>query len=302
TLAFPDTLSYAEYGVGFASVEDWRRNNVNEFIRGLHEDLRAVNPYLPFGVSPFGVWRNQSVDPEGSDSRAGQTSYDDLYADVRLWLKNGWLDYVAPQIYFSIGYPPASFEKLLSWWEDNAYGRHVYVGQAAYKVANNHDQNWSQPSEIPRQIQLLRESDRVHGSAYFSAKWFETNPLGMSDSLVQHYYRDPVLPPAAPWIDEEPPAAPLNLDTDAIKKGLQLTWDKTEEADHAYYVVYRTQGKELPTAKPAHLHAIVWGPLESFQDRKDCRWLKKYNYLITAVDRAKNESLPSNWRSRRRWR
>src|SRR6202008_4974123 len=138
---FPDQASYEKYGNGM-SKDDWRRSNCDTIIRRIHETIRSVNPKMKFGISPFGVWRNQSKDPEGSATRAGQTNYDDLYADILLWLKEGWIDYVAPQLYWEIGFAVADYSVLLEWWGNHSYGKHVYAGHALYKAVENPTSAW----------------------------------------------------------------------------------------------------------------------------------------------------------------
>ncbi|MEM6767094.1 MAG: family 10 glycosylhydrolase, partial [Bacteroidota bacterium] len=133
---FPDSSSYEAYGRGYPNRDNWRRNNVDSFVESINYQIKATKAHVKLGISPFGVWRNIADDPLGSDSRAGQTSYDDLYADIRAWLLKGWIDYVVPQIYFSIGYPPADYEKLADWWAQNQAGRHLYIGKATYKIDN----------------------------------------------------------------------------------------------------------------------------------------------------------------------
>jgi len=175
--AFPDTLSFERYGRNYRDKDEWRRENNNQFIYELRNTIKTHKPWVELGISPFGVWRNNADDPLGSDTRAGVTSYDDLYADVRTWLQKGWIDYVAPQIYFSIGYPPADYAILLDWWSQNSFNRQLYIGKAAYKVNNNHDQNWKLPGQIPGQIRMDRQREKVDGSIYFSAKSLILNPF-----------------------------------------------------------------------------------------------------------------------------
>ena len=127
---------------------------MNRLIESISKKIRSTKPYLKFGISPFGVWRNSTRDPSnGSDTRAGITCYDDLFADVLLWMKNDWIDYVAPQLYWSIGFQPADYQKLVEWWGKHTYGKHLYIGHAAYKIGSgNTDPNWSDRAETGRQI------------------------------------------------------------------------------------------------------------------------------------------------------
>lgn len=302
TLSFPDTTSFATYGGDFEDIGRWRRQNINTFIERLHDSLQLVRPYVQFGISPFGVWRNKSMDAKGSDSRAGLTSYDDLFADIRLWLAEGWIDYVVPQVYFSIGYPPAAYEKLVDWWSQNSYGKNLYIGHSPYKIANNHDKNWDSPKQIPSQIKLARRYDEVQGSVYFSSKWLDKNPLGITDSLMRNYYRSAALPPSLPWLDARPPLPPVAAQISGAKGGLELSWDAAlASPDQRYYIVYRSSGRELAQVRAEHFHAIIWGNPDQWIDT-DTKRFKKYSYVITAVDQARNESEGGGVLMKRRWR
>jgi uncharacterized lipoprotein YddW (UPF0748 family) len=159
-------------------------------IKNISDSLRKVKSHVRFGISPFGVWRNKSKDPNGSDTRGGQTCYDDLYADVLKWMKEGWIDYVAPQIYWTIGFKLASYDVLAKWWSDNSNGIPVYIGQAAYRInSNNSDSTWKENDQLPKQIRLNRSLTNIKGSIFFSSKSFIPNPLGICDSLRSTYYK-----------------------------------------------------------------------------------------------------------------
>lgn len=200
---FPDQKSYAMYGNGMAK-DDWRRSNVDSIIFAINQTIKDAKPWVKFGISPFGVWRNQSQDPMGSATRAGVTNYDDLYADVLLWLREGWIDYVAPQLYWEIGHRLASFETLIDWWSKNSYGRHVYIGKGVYRTNERKNYAWHNPNQLPNQIKLLREYPNVQGSVYFSSKTFLNNPNGWNDSLRNNYYRLPAEVPKMEWLPENP--------------------------------------------------------------------------------------------------
>ena len=195
---FPDAAAYARSNSGL-SKDDWRRSNVDSIIERLNIAIKSIKPYVKFGISPFSVWRNQDQDPEGSDSRAGQTNYDDLYADILLWLRNGWIDYVAPQLYLEIGHDKIAYEKLLDWWSKHSYGRHVYIGHGIYR-AFERALAWKDPTELPRQITLLREYPQIQGSIYFSGKSFDRNPNGWNASLRNNYYKIPAVVPEMEWL------------------------------------------------------------------------------------------------------
>ena len=198
---FPDSESYKRSGSRL-SKDDWRRSNVDTVIKMLSMAIKKEKPSVQFGISPFSVWRNKDKDPRGSDSQAGQTNYDDLYADILLWLKEKWIDYVAPQLYLEIGHDKIDYKKLLDWWSKNSYGRHLYIGHGIYRSSGNSPANaaWRKPEELPNQIKLLRQYPNVQGSIYFSSKSFNNNPNGWNDSLRNNYYREPVKIPAMDWL------------------------------------------------------------------------------------------------------
>lgn len=215
---FPDEMSYTKYGNGIDK-GDWRRNNVDTIIRMLSETIKSVNPRVKFGISPFGVWRNNSKDPRGSASQGGLTNYDDLYADILLWLQQGWVDYVAPQLYWETTHRLAGFNMLLTWWANNTFGKQLYIGHGIYRALETRGGSWRNPNEIPVQIQGVRANANVHGSVYFSSGSFSRNPNGWCDSLRNNYYRYPALIPPMKWIDSIPPIAPLSdiLNEDQIR-------------------------------------------------------------------------------------
>jgi hypothetical protein len=184
---------------------------VDSIIRKLSIAIKQENPFCKFGISPFSVWRNKDKDPEGSDSQAGQTNYDDLYADILLWLEKEWIDYVAPQLYLEIGHEKVAYEKMLDWWSKHSYGRHVYIGHGIYRSGEKRSLAWKNPEELPNQIKLLREYPNVHGSIYFSSKTFDSNPNGWNDSLRNNYYKDPALVPPMEWMAVRPPLKPDSL-------------------------------------------------------------------------------------------
>lgn len=202
---FPDQKSYQQYGNGM-NKEIWRRSNCDSIIKLLHQTIRAANPRVKFGISPFGVWRNKSQDPMGSETKAGQTNYDDLYADILLWMEQGWIDYVVPQLYWERGHKLADYNVLLDWWNKHTYAKHLYVGHGFYRAGTN--AAWRNPNEIPQQIAALRNYNTTQGSVYFNSKVFEKNPNGWNDSLRNNYYYYPALVPPMPWIDDAVPESP----------------------------------------------------------------------------------------------
>lgn len=290
-----DQAAFEKYGKEFTNIADWRRNNVDILIHAISDSIHSVKKYVKFGVSPFGIWRNVSQDPEGSES-SGLDSYSTLYADTRKWVKDGWLDYITPQIYFPLYYRVAPFEKLMDWWSNNTYGKHLYIGQAAYRATERRP-GWNDWRQIPDQIRYIRQNPRVQGSVFFSSKSVTNNFAGIQDSLRNNFYRFPALPPQMLWLDEIPPQSPINLRADVFANRVSLKWDeplKARDGETAYgYVIYRfpTEGS-INLEDASKIISISYQNNTSFTD--ETAQFGVYFYVVTAIDRLKNESLPSN--------
>lgn len=198
---FPDSANYLKYGGGM-NKDDWRRSNVDSIILMISTAIKKEKPWCKFGISPFGVWRNKNKDPDGSDTKAGQTNYDDLYADILLWLKKNWIDYVAPQLYWEFGHAAAPFEVLLDWWSKHTYGKQCYIGLGIYRAGSN--SAWKDSTQLPRQLSTLRNTPNISGAIYFSSKSFKRNPNGWNDSLRNNYYKDPAIIPPMEWLPKKP--------------------------------------------------------------------------------------------------
>ena len=183
---YPDSEQFRKYGSKFSSVADWRRNNVNTLVEKLHKAIKKEKKNVEFGISPFGVWRNSSTDPiRGSETKAGVQNYDDLYADILLWMNKGWIDYVAPQIYWNQGHRSAEYNTLVKWWSKYAgqSNTNLYIGQAAYKI-----NEWKDAKELINQINFNRNYPEVKGSIFFSYKSLLTNPKNVTNSLMDGPY------------------------------------------------------------------------------------------------------------------
>lgn len=285
---FPDSCSYRSHGSSYVDVGDWRRSNVDFFVRELSDRIRTEKPHVKFGISPFGVWRNDDRDRDGSPTRAGQTNYDDLYADVLKWLKEGWIDYVTPQLYWHIGFEAADYSVLVNWWSKHCYGRHLYIGQAAYRIGRK---GWEDPDELTNQVSLNRRYEEVKGSMYFSAKVFAEDRLGINEKM-KAIYPYPALVPAMEWIDARPPSAPsIQQVGGSQRQGISLSWADTTDA--AYYVVYRfRKGNPIARDDAASIAAIIPRRPSGVQYWQDTTVAKRTSYIygVTAVDRTHNES------------
>lgn len=284
---FPDSETFRRYG-GSRRLEDWRRDNVNNFIAETHRRIKAVKPWVYFGVSPFGVWRNRSQDPvAGSATRASVSSYDDLYGDALAWARAGTVDYLLPQLYWSMDFPAASYRTLANWWAANTpAGVALYAGHAAYKVGTDPDDAWNTLEELPRQVAYNHQLPAMQGSVYFSTKSILLNPAGLAQRMADLYVTPALLPTRpAPF-----PAIPQKVKVYKPKqteKGMLVVWevDKTvpkSELPH-YFALYRSS-----TSTPLTL-------LHRTPYQQGCHRLHyydatadpavKYDYKVVALDR-----------------
>ena len=236
---FPDDASYAKYGHGEARAQ-WRRDNVDTLVREMDERIKQVKPWVKFGISPFGIWRNKNTDPDGSDSR-GLQAYDDIYADTRKWVQEGWLDYIVPQLYWNIGFAKADYAKMLPWWAALVKGTGVqlYIGQADYRVGEKGA--WSNPAELDRHL-TMDEKYGVQGEVHFSAKSVRSNKLGSVALYDQHHYAAPALVPVTKRLPADPPGAPAL--TRVWQAGAERHFDFTQGAgaELVSWALYRVNG------------------------------------------------------------
>lgn len=292
---FPDTTSFALYNRGFFPEKkaDWRRENVDIIIKTLHETIKKTKPWVKFGISPFGVWRNLSDDSRGSDTMAGTTNYDDLYANIIKWQKKGWIDYSLPQLYWHIGHPLVDFKTLAHWWKKHHYGRDIYIGHGIFKnniASTVHE--WTLPGELPQQIKLLREIPEIGGSAFYSSNHFNRNLQGFQDSLIRHYYNRPALIPPMHWIDDNPP-----LPVRKFKKGW---WKRIKWKPHAIqkmmdkpwrFVIYLNEkGVTFNRDNSQFIYAILPKDERKISFPRINRKKKKYEIRVSVIDRMNNES------------
>lgn len=292
-----DSETFYKHGTGFKDIQDWRRNNVDTLIHTLSDSIHTAKKYVKFGISPFGIWRNKSQDPNGSESN-GFDGYSKLYANARKWVESGWVDYINPQIYFPFGYKVAPYDKLVDWWSENTFGRHMYVGQGVYRALEKRP-GWSDRRQIPDQIRYLRNNPRVQGSVFFSSKSVTSNMAGVRDSLRNDFYRYPALQPVMLWLDVVDPNPPYELIAKAVSRGVQLSWKQgipAEDGGKAYgYVVYRfNKGEIINIDNPACIVKITFNASETSFTDISVSANKNYIYVVTAIDRLKNESAVSN--------
>ncbi len=288
---FPDDASFARYGGGFTNRADWRRSNVNILIQKIHETIRGLKPWVKFGISPFGIYRNEKNDPLGSKTN-GLQNYDDLYADVLLWARNGWVDYNIPQIYWQIGHPAADYETLVKWWAKNTENRPLFIGQSVMNTIQNADPKNPSMNQLPRKMALERAYQTIGGSCQWPASAVVENAGKYRDALVQEYHKYPALVPVFDFMDDKAPGKVRKVKKVWTEDGYILFWTAPkakEEMDRAVqYVVYRFDDKEKVNIDDAsHIVAVTRNNFYKlpYKDGKN-----KYRYVVTALDRLHNES------------
>lgn len=189
---FDDDAAYEKYGGGFADRAAWRRDNIDKLIRETAARIQQVRAGTRFGISPFGVWRNIATDSRGSDTRAGVQTYDDLCADTRKWVRENWIDYIVPQLYWNIGFAAADYAKLLPWWAEVARGTktRLYAGEALYKAGDPaQPAAWQDPAELSRHLTLAAKYSQVGGHVFFAARDVAVDPVGAMARVVADHYQ-----------------------------------------------------------------------------------------------------------------
>ena len=289
---FPDDASFARYGGGFDNKADWRRSNVNILIKQLHETIRKVKPWVKFGVSPFGIYRNEKSDPLGSKTN-GLQNYDDLYADVLLWAREGWIDYNIPQIYWHIGHPAADYVTLVEWWAKHTENRPLFIGQSITNTVKNADPQNPDIHQLDVKMRLQRAYQTIGGSCQWPAVSLLENPGNYYTLLQTHYHKYPALPPVFDFMDNEAPKKVRKVKPVWTADGYILFWtapkDKGNEMQRAVqYVVYRFAADEKVNIEdPSHIVAIT---RNTFYKLPYENGKTKFKYVVTALDRLHNES------------
>lgn len=288
---FPDAVAFAQYGRGYANKGDWRRDNVNVLIKEIHETVRECKPWVKFGVSPFGIYRNKKSDPNGSNTN-GLQNYDDLYADVLMWVNNGWVDYNIPQIYWEIGHKAADYDTLIRWWAKHASARPLFIGQDVMRTVKNVDLQNRLQHQLPAKMKLQRALPTVQGSCQWYAAAVVENHGNYATLLEKEYHRYPALIPTSPFMDDKAPNKVKKLKMVWTYEGPVLFWTapkaKTEMDQAIQYVVYRFGNKEkIDLNDPSK---IVTTTRDTFVKLPYDGGKVKYQYVVTALDRLHNES------------
>ncbi|GHT45456.1 hypothetical protein FACS189440_01500 [Bacteroidia bacterium] len=286
---FPDADSFNRYASsqGFSAGQrnDWRRNNVNTLIRDVKQTIVRTKPWVRFGISPFGIYRNKKNTPDGSGSETnGLQNYDDLYADIKLWMEKGWIDYNMPQIYWETGHPAADYETLIRWWTRNNYGGHLYIGQDVARTMKGGDLN--------RKMELERTLPAVYGNCFWPVYELLKNNGGITDRLKNQYQSYPALIPAYLHQHNKRPKDVKSLKAEWTPQGYLLHWKRNGDPKNPekaqYYVIYRFRDKEKTNLEdPSKIVSITRRTdyLLPYQNGTE-----KYKYVVTSVDRFHNET------------
>lgn len=294
---FGDARTYAANRRGIDDKGDWRRDNVNLFIEQLFRTVRETKPWVKFGVSPFGIYHNGTksfVDGVPGSSTRGLQNYDDLYADVLLWIREGWVDYVVPQLYWEIGHSSADYAKLIGWWAQHADGRPLYIGQDLERSLRSTDIRKAHSNQLDSKFRMQRGWSSIDGYCWWYADAVRS-ALSTTEgkaSILPLTKGTIALQPLAPWMDDKAPdkvRRPAVIDT---ADGPVLCWTAPgckHEADRATrYVVYRFGGNEkVDLNSPYH---IIGTTQNTFFALKDHAQKGKNVFVITALDRLQNES------------
>lgn len=287
----PDGELFRRESNGIAGIGDWRRYNVNMFVKQLHDSIAAIKPWVKFGVSPFGIYRNKANDANGSDTR-GLQNYDDLYADVLLWVNNGWVDYCVPQLYWQIGHPTADYATLIEWWNKHAGRRPLYIGEDVERTVKHADVNDKSRNQMPAKYALHSRMHNVRGTVLWYAKAAVDNIGNYGTMLRNVYWKYPALQPSMPFIDGKAPKKVRRLKPVWTKDGYMLFWTAPKgrgwKDEAVKYVVYRFAHGEKADVNDASKIVAVTPDTFCKLPYEDGR--TKYTYLVTALDRMQNES------------
>ena len=290
--AIPDEREFKLYNNGIADKGDWRRDNVNVLIKQLSDSIHHIKPWVKFGVSPFGIYRNKKSAPLIGSETSGLQNYDDLYADVLLWVNNGWVDYCVPQLYWEIGHPTADYEKLIVWWNKYAKKRPLFIGEDIVRTTKFPDKNNPNNNQMNAKFNLHNRLPYINGMVLWYAKAAVDNIGNYGTVLRDYYWKYPALQPLMPFIDAKVPKKPKKVKTVWTNDGYILFWQqpKGSKWDDVVekYVVYRFEdGERIDLENPTKIVTITGNTYYKlpFVDGN-----RKCIYVVTSLDKMSNES------------
>ena len=288
----PDDATYAKYNNGIKDRAAWRRYNVSELIRMLHDTIRTVKPWVKFGISPFGIYHNarRGGDVPGSDTN-GLEDYEDLYADILYWVNKGWIDYAMPQLYWQIGHKVADYETLIRWWAKYVTARPLIIGESVENSIKYPDPANPERNQLIPKMNLER-SLGVAGSCQWYGGAFSDNKGNYAEAMSQLYFSRPALPPAMPFLDSKAPSKVKRLKPIWTEDGYILFWTapkaRTVMDEATRYVIYRfAAGEPVDMSDASHIVDIT---SQTFYRLPYDEGRERYTYVVTALDRVGNES------------
>jgi uncharacterized lipoprotein YddW (UPF0748 family) len=290
---FPDQATFAAHGRGFTDPGSWRRDNVNLMVRQLRDLVRAARPEAAYGISPFGIWRNRTSDRAGSATIALE-SYDAQYSDSRAWIRNGWVDYIAPQLYWCIGFVIADYAVLAPWWAAQTAGTEVqlWIGQSASRPgAPGRPAAWQDPAELSRHLTLNAALPPIGGDIFFSARSVRIDRIGAVRRLAADHWSRPALAPVLPRLSRgTPPGSPtLRIADDRPTLRITPASDPDGGRSPFRYALYRYGSDPGPAPAPDPSRLVSLLPaltVDRYRPPADAAgaW-----FAATAVDRAGRE-------------
>lgn len=289
--SIPDDRDFQLYNNGIKNKNDWRRYNVNLFIKELGETIHNTKPWVKFGVSPFGIYRNKKSDPQNGSNTNGLQNYDDLYADVLLWVNNGWLDYCVPQIYWQIGHSAADYDELIHWWNRHCSKRPLFIGEDVERTVQYTDPRNSQRHQLDAKMQLHKALPNVKGTVLWYAKAAVDNTGNYGTLLRTNYWRTPALQPEMKFLSSKAPGKVRKVKPMRIDNSYVLFWtapkSKEWQSEATKYVVYAfKKGEKIDTNNASHIVAIT---SDTFYKLPYTNGKTKYTYVVTALNRIQNE-------------
>lgn len=279
----PDDADYRAHSYGIADRGDWRRHNVNLFMEQLSQTIRATKPWVKFGVSPFGIYRNKKSDPNGSNTN-GLQNYDQLYADVLLWANKGWVDYCVPQLYWEIGNKAADYDELIHWWSKHCQNTTLVIGEDVERTVKF--------NQLARKMFLHAELPNVKGTVLWYAKAVVDNVGNYGTQLRSLYWHYPALQPVMQHIDHKAPKKPRKVKVLDVEGKKVLFWTAPKGSgwkdEATSYAVYRFgQNERVSVDDPSKMVAVTRDTHYELPTADDGN---SYVYAVTALDRMQNES------------
>ena len=291
--SIPDDWQYRQNSYGIRDRGDWRRHNVNLFIEQFYKTVHEAKPWVKVGISPFGIYRNKRSSSIGSNTN-GLQNYDDLYADVLLWVNKGWLDYCVPQIYWEIGNKAADYDTLIRWWSQYAAKRPLIIGEDVERTVKYADPQNPQQHQLPAKMRLHQQLPAVKGTVLWYAKAAVDNVGNYGMTLRNYYWRKPALQPDMSFIDKKTTRKVRHLKPVWTGKDYVLFWTapkgKNWQNTATRYVVYRfAKGEKVNTDDASKIVTIT---TNNFCLLPYKNGMQKYTYVVTALNRLQNESKP----------